>query len=118
MYTVTAHKVAEATQAAAYAPWSVKAKRAGRELKPLKSLRGFDRAIGRRIGTETYTDPPRWVVHVVGPDLDVWCRCVLSMSMSRGLSFFSSTERIDDVVLVDDATPGDAALVTDAGATA
>jgi hypothetical protein len=72
--------VVEATQAAAYAPWSVKAKRAGCELKPLKSLRGFDRAIGRRIATETYTDPPRWVVHVVGPDLDVCgaaasCRC-------------------------------------------
>jgi len=33
---------------------------------------------------------------------DMWCRCVLSMSMIRGLSFFPSTERIDDVVLVDD----------------
>jgi hypothetical protein len=26
------------------------------------------------------------------------------MSMSRGLSFFSSAERIDDVVLVDDVS--------------
>jgi hypothetical protein len=104
MYTVTAHKVVNAVQAHAYAPWLVKAKSAGRELNPLKSLKGFDRAIGRRIATETYTDPPRWVVHVVGPDLDVWCRCVLSMSMSRGLSFFSSAERIDDVVLVDDVS--------------
>jgi hypothetical protein len=105
LYTVTAHKVINAVQTQAYAPWLVKAKSAGRELKPLKSLKGFDRAIGRRIATETYTDPPRWVIHVVGPDLDVWCRCVLSVSMRGGLCFHPATERIDDVTLADDAEP-------------
>ncbi len=102
--TVTMHRVVKTEQTNRSDQWIIYTDRDGVDLKPLKSVRGIDRAIGRRAReAQTWREPPRLVYHVVGPDLDVWCRVIVSMSLRGGLSIYPIAERVDGVVLLDDA---------------
>ncbi len=103
MYTMTAHKVTKATQPhGPHTEWMLEVRAEGRELKPIKTARAINAAVTRRLPSVTGTETaPKWVAHIVGPDIDVWSTSRVFINFGRGgLTIKPHATRINPPTLV------------------